>query len=374
MTSPQVTGRKRAAFTLVELLVVIVIIGMLASMSLATLVAVRSSAREARTEALIEKLDQVVTDYYESYRTRRSDIDSWKTMPRNPRDAAVYRLAAIREIMRMEMPCRWEDVRNDPRFHNAKTGRTDRTFALREAYRNAFTAAQTRLTNQGLDAARVEELLGKYASAECLYLIVTYAIPESREMFNERDIGDADQDGLLEFHDGWGNPIYFLRWAPAFTESDRQPNIIDKSDVNSPAYTAFGPTGTNVELWQDPYYDSVKQAAAEARHDPFDPARAATPTPIDGRAVPSGWLMVPLIVSAGPDGIFDLVFNMVDENGDPQPPPYKPGPENLPIPAPYKVPFGMPEDMASSSVFGDEGPNGILNHYDNIHNHSVGGQ
>jgi hypothetical protein len=240
------------------------------------------------------------------------------------------------------------------------------------------------LTNQGIDPARVQEMLGRYASAECLYLIVTYAIPESREMFNERDIGDADQDGLLEFHDGWDNPIYFLRWAPAFTESDRQPNIIDPSDANSPAATAFGPTGTNIDLWSDAYYDTVKQAAAEARHDPFDPARAAIPTPIDGRAVPSGWLMVPLIVSAGPDGIFDLVFNVTDQNDNPLPPPYKAHgdfdpsanvmPFSGPVPAPYKAPFGMPEDMASSSVFGDEGPNGVLNHYDNIHNHSVGGQ
>ena len=99
--------------------------------------------------------------------------------------------------------------------------------------------------------------MGAYAPAECLYLIVTLAGGEdARTQFSADEVGDTDGNGLYEFIDGWGRPIYFLRWAPGFNDSDLQCNITCPQD------------GVD---------------AAEYDHDPFDTRK------VD----PSAWRLMP---------------------------------------------------------------------------------
>jgi hypothetical protein len=92
------------------------------------------------------------------------------------------------------------------------------------------------------------------------------------ERFNARDVGDKDGDGLPEFHDAWGEPISFLRWAPGFV-SDLQPD----ADINTPG------------VQRDPIGD----------HDPFDPRKVDPPPAYNGP--PRGYRLVPLVYSSGPD-------------------------------------------------------------------------
>jgi prepilin-type N-terminal cleavage/methylation domain-containing protein len=68
---PLTPARPRRAFTLVELLITISIVALMASMVLFAAYAAQESAREHRTRVLITKLDQIVRDKWESYRTRR---------------------------------------------------------------------------------------------------------------------------------------------------------------------------------------------------------------------------------------------------------------------------------------------------------------
>jgi prepilin-type N-terminal cleavage/methylation domain-containing protein len=73
-SSARITGWKRAprrGFTLVELLVVIVILSMLMTLALGALYQSQEAARAAKTRSLINKINAVVMDKYESYRTRR---------------------------------------------------------------------------------------------------------------------------------------------------------------------------------------------------------------------------------------------------------------------------------------------------------------
>ena len=175
------------AFTLVELLVVIVILSILGSLSLAGLNVGRQRAKRDATSATIRKIHEAVTEQYESYPSRITN-------------SGTAALNQLRRIVVEEMPDSWTDV---------------------------FTVTSGSCkTAPGLAYARYKQLalsnpakLTDNASAECLYMIITRSGYSSStlEQFRPQEIGDTDGDGLREFLDSWGNPILFIRWAPGFS-------------------------------------------------------------------------------------------------------------------------------------------------------------
>ena len=119
----------------------------------------------------------------------------------------------------------------------------------------------------------IDPLQGSFGSAECLYMICTRSgyEPTAMEQFRSDEVGDADKDMAPEFQDGWGNPIFFIRWAPGASS----PLGSGTYGINSPIQIA------NPTLY----------------HDPFDPQR------VDA----NGFALTPLIVSGGPDGAPGLI-------------------------------------------------------------------
>jgi hypothetical protein len=98
------------------------------------------------------------------------------------------------------------------------------------------------------------------SSAELLHMIVTRGPAADAEIishFRDDEVTDIDGDGLLEFADGWGRPIEFLRW----------------------------PVG----------YKSVFQSLN------------GVVSSVDRTISPNGHRMIPLIYSTGGDGIADMV-------------------------------------------------------------------
>ena len=84
------------------------------------------------------------------------------------------------------------------------------------------------------------------------------------EHFNQSEIGDTDGNGYPEFLDGWGRPIFFLRWAPGCSTNHTTGGVRDGySDIQS----------------GDPVKD----------HDPFDPRGVDT----------NAYNLIPLIYSNG---------------------------------------------------------------------------
>jgi prepilin-type N-terminal cleavage/methylation domain-containing protein len=321
----------RSAFTLVELLVVIVVIGILAGISLGALNAARETARVAKTKATIAKLDRVVMAKYESYLTRRMPIDTHMA-PRNV--ALAMRLLAVRDLMRMEMPDRFGDITQAP-----VTGAS----GLQNAWPNGALYAGVKSNYIGIPRPTLsrayQRRLNKvtpsvdYSSAECLYMLVTIGNPEARALFNDSEVGDVDQDTYPEFLDGWGNPIKFLRWAPGFKGSDLQSN--------------------------DPEVDE----AVVKDHDPFDPYLLENET--DPKNILRGWRLVPLIYSAGPDGVYGI-------NTEPQyvfggsPYVYYPSSSSN-----AQNEAGKPVDGANLSVTAPHSSGTLFDYLDNIHNHRL---
>jgi prepilin-type N-terminal cleavage/methylation domain-containing protein len=339
----------RRGFTLAELLVTITIIAILAAMMMGAVMVARSSAREAATKATIAKLHNIIMAKYESYRTRRVPID---TTGMSPTAAATARLQALRDLMRMEMPERWTDIQQAPIAAYWPTGYSGPT--LYQAYRARCYSGTTFLPSNA-----------NYP-AKCLYLIVTMAGGEdARHQFHENEIA-RDADGFYMFVDGWGHPIYFLRWAPGFNDSDLQGNV---SLVDSDGQTRYRiveqrdldttTTGLETAVWNNNPSNSsfanvlaARQSAAQNDHDPFDPRRVdMTPTP-SATSLPRGWRLVPLIYSAGPDGEYGVAIENSDGSTY-----WWTGLDDH-----YFAGWGLPTRNTSS---------GSWVHFDNIHNHRL---
>ncbi|MBN1591198.1 MAG: type II secretion system protein [Pirellulales bacterium] len=327
--------RQRGGFTLIDLLVAITVIGILMAITLGAVGSARQATRIDKTRYTITKLHYVMMGKYDSYRTRRLPI----AIPPGtfPQVAALYRVNAMRDLMRMEMPDRWSDVFNVGNPSDPDAVALYLTFApsLTHRYRRIY-----------FNSAAASDPQDKWGAAECLYMIVM-AIPDAAGQFHESEIADTDNDGLPEFVDAWGTPIRFIRWPSGFYW-DPPNDFYGESDLQ------FGPQGIS-----DKY-----------QADPFDPR---------GVLLSQGsFALFPLVYSAGPDKEFDINTGREGPNGAAgnqytytyRLEPHLTGtPENIdPFQADMNnIYVGCPaNDDDGSQPFSD------LHHYDNIHNHRTG--
>jgi prepilin-type N-terminal cleavage/methylation domain-containing protein len=339
-----------SAFTLVELLVTIAIIGILSSLLLGAASLSMGTARQARTESLIARLHTLLSQHYDSFRDRRVEINP--VAGASGQMLAARRLLGTREQMRLELPDRWSDITLEaiPSTPQAYDGSPAPIAPSVLIARPAMSRMFLRKYNQLAANSVPREKLLQNQGAECLYMIVMLAAGdgESRGLFSESDIGDTDGDGAPEFIDSWGNPISFLRWAPGF-DSDVQLDMNQLAAVND--------------------NDQVQQLVAENR-DPFDLFRRDT---FLTGATPRGFRLVPLIFSAGPDQVFGIV------DGSP------PGPDftgqnvqtrNALFSADISLPFEQVSDpfLNFSGVYLGQKIPGEPTATDNIHNHLISGR
>jgi hypothetical protein len=238
--------------------VVVVVIGMLMGIVLGALRKAQNAARLAHTKATIAKLDRILMARYEVYRTRRVPL-SFTGL--SPLQAALLRMQAIRDLMRMEMPQRYNDVSTPPLVSGLPQP------ALQRLY-------QQKMTKEPAD----------HEEAKCLYLVVMTANPANRSLFNQDEIADVDGDGLLSFVDGWGKPIAWLRWAPGFTNDNSTGTLVNHSDIQIDDTGSPVSSGGNLNL----------------HHDPFDPRvleMPGAPNPAGGTFTNGAFQLFPLIFS-----------------------------------------------------------------------------
>jgi prepilin-type N-terminal cleavage/methylation domain-containing protein len=276
---------RRRGFTLMELLIAMMILTLLAGITLSALAGATEAAREQRTRAIIAKIDSLIMERYEGYRTRAVPV---RVPPgTNPRAAAQLRLNALRELMRLEMPDRISDIciaqeysqneMSDGKLDTISTPIRVETYYLKSPPSLALSYKRRARTAMYADNPnQPKPWTYQNQGSECLFLILSSMQDGDKsalDYFSPSEIGDTDDDGQEEILDAWGRPILFVRWAPGYIRQNGAVTNQSSDSVEAP--------------------------------DPFDPAKA-DPRWQDANTQSNPFALTPLIVSAGRDREFDL--------------------------------------------------------------------
>ena len=258
----------RHAFTVIELMIVIAIIALLAAVAASALGNAAEQAREQRTRAIVRKLDQLVMERWDAFRTRAVPYQPPSNLAPDAR--ARNRLYAMRELQRMELPDRVSDIVSTSNTAESPVSGIAQSSVFRGYFRKV----------QALTGGDVSKWTTTHQGSECLYLIISSmrdGEQSSLEYFTSSEIGDTDGDGMPEILDGWGYPIEFLRWAPGY-----------RSDASNPVLT--------------------HQERSPTQPDQFDPIRVDPRVDVRVNTDPADdtFALTPLIFSAGSDRLYDV--------------------------------------------------------------------
>lgn len=235
-TSQRISAtRGRPAFTMIELLIVIAIIGILISMMYVVASGAIKKAREAATTALIQKLDALMDDRLKGFiraadpnsPTFKQIIDARKQVLDSGGFIGVPRpviaKVARQYFMRSNFPQRYQDFAPAVTASGPLAGvptriLTDPTLIPEDANVNGILDAGEDTNGNGvLDGYIHAKHNSETESSALLYFALTKmpvfgAPPVGESEFATSEVRDTDGDGLLEFVDGWGRPLRFYRW------------------------------------------------------------------------------------------------------------------------------------------------------------------
>ncbi|TWU66153.1 hypothetical protein V7x_17110 [Crateriforma conspicua] len=347
--------RPRSAFTLVEIMVVLVVGGLLLGMGASMMATARRSSRIARTQAVISVVDGVIRQRLDELNSLPLPLEhnvarTTQRIPSIPADEAErVRLQMRRDAIRMYLPDRYSDLiritdnrvtnaTNDPFFvlspdltsDRNKDGQPDEWISgvwtdpvtiagpVRVSDRQpdgtfipSVTVARYSWWNDTDNDFRTENhnvpgQLSAYRAriprivpnnqlgfttswspanspAECLYLIMSTTFisgTSAIEMLPRGHVEDTDGDGVPEIVDAWGVPLGFIRWPVGYVEPGNPAPPTVLANVEPEEYDVF----------------RADFAYAEGSNIPGPPN------------LPLPRSLQPLVVSAGPDGVFDLRF------------------------------------------------------------------
>ena len=187
----------RRGFTLREILIVVSLIAVLAAFLTMAIGKALTQAKEAATRATLLKLDGMLQQRLEAFRTL---MDS----PQKQNEVRG-RIAAKKQQMQ----------------NAGISGLNEKMLLLmiyKDYYRNGF--AQTLSDNPSLGTTG-QPFAGnagdRYESSEMLYWMLTtadtFGVPAVDDSeFASTEVADTDGDGRLEIIDAWGQPLRFYRW------------------------------------------------------------------------------------------------------------------------------------------------------------------
>jgi len=307
----QLKSNRNRGLTLVELLVSISLIVIVAGMFM---VAYRQAATEAsniRTQSTIRKISEVLVSRMQEYENypinfARSPNNLFTTpipgnaveaLPQNneefePKGILLERVRVmlLREMIAQEMPDHYQDLPQDqdPPVRNYWTGLVvppNRQVWVTASQSPRSARLKVKLMQAAASAPGQPSWRAIANNPELLYLIVEDSNLNGSpaiELFGKTEIGDTDNDGLLEFLDSNRRPIYWVRWPTGFPETTRfHPDLLDPS-FNVDGFSNYAFSDPMDPRKSDPGY-RIKQNGTPV----FKPSAIA----------------FPLVLSPGLDGI-----------------------------------------------------------------------
>ncbi len=229
----------RGGFTLTELLMVIAIIGILATLSLSVLRGVEEDALISRTNAQIQRISKVLDPKLEEsfYRILPARLDPNDDIGyADPSNIQVFRIRAIAEILTVEFPSELDHV------NSALYPRNGVGPPLAYDWANEFPTPQMLLRYEAFFGAGAPSTANE--QAECLYAILSLNYTENGtamiEILRKSEIKDTDGDGFNEVVDAFGDPLGFVLWDAVNNA------IIDPTNPVEPQNYRFIITSSNV--------------------------------------------------------------------------------------------------------------------------------
>ena len=309
---------QRRGFTLVELLVVIVVLGIIAGMVSQALTGANRSAQQTRAQGFVNRLNLTVLQLYEREANRRIGFPgtAWSAESAN-QTQMIWK----RDWLRAILPDTIADIHagsggTAPQVFGVPFLSTttrdvvsdDPRFAASARYRQRVEATYTALTGTPQTwPAAFAAWTREHESAECLYLIFASNTLNGQPLLaqlNDRDIAATDEDGMPEIVDSWGVPVLWMRSPAGFYLKNRW--VVDESEVSEQPsieeiqliVNTLGPDPIDV-LRTDPRANVQEMGGPTDKLDP----NGINPSNVVDKAT---FFSRPLVVSAGQDGEFDL--------------------------------------------------------------------
>ncbi|MGB7325765.1 MAG: type II secretion system protein [Rubripirellula sp.] len=317
---------QRQAFTLVELLVTIVILGIISGMVSQALIGANRQAKETRAQAFINQLNLTMLQLYETEATRSVGLpgQAW-----SPEAASQTQLIWRRDWLRASLPMSKADIDvgsgrpaagSDPAAPTlysvpflSETGaqllNSTRQETTSLIYRNRVVRKLNAVDGATPEwATAYSKWTDTHESAECLYLIFATNTINGQPLLGQlrtRDVADTDEDGMLEIVDPWGVPVVWMR-SPVGYYLKNTWSANDALDANKPTVGEL--KAIVAKLGEDPLdilRSDPRTKLVEDGNDAdlIDPTTNDTNIEIDKVT----FYARPMIVSAGLDGEFDLL-------------------------------------------------------------------
>jgi len=279
--APKRTGPvARGAFTMIELTVVLLVIGLLVALTAGTVVRVMDSQKKSNTQVTLNKLQSQLTKQWSAYK----DL-YWKENPANVNGGGAWTaVQAMAGGDQRRARVIWVKLRLKQTFPVSFSE------ALNPAPLPPLPTYQVALGQLGITAATAPNPPAAYESSACLLLALQQSVSGGGAKLEDLGVSSSIQPisagtGTINiFVDHWNSPLQFCRWPtgdaiPLGNSAAGQPGA-----ANDPG----DPEGTlTVQAWQNTYRTQFMNLCH------YLPPRTG--------AAPTSNVVVPLVASCGPD-------------------------------------------------------------------------